>query len=232
MVDLKQILDRVDAIQAPRNLSDRKLSLMAGMSGDVIRNWKRRVKAGDEDAGANRRSLEAVARALGVSSHWLITGEGARSASDALEYAANLERTPETESWRRIPCYDMEASAGDGALVGIGNALFDIGFSEAMLREITSAPPERLAFFRVRGDSMLPTLQSRDWILVDATSRTMGPDGMFLLRTEDLLIVKRIQPVRDGYVRVLSDNPSVPPYEVDAKEMEVMGRIAWIGRRV
>lgn len=226
-MDMHAVLDRIDSIAASRNLTDRKLSLMAGMSGDVIRNWRRRLREEGGDVGASSRSIAAVAHALGVSPEWLETGHG-----DAAGGITREAPTPTPDHWRRIKCYDIDAAAGDGCLVGIENAMFDIGFSTAMLRDITMAPPESLAFVRVRGESMVPTLLNGDWILVDTTRRAVGLGGLFLLRSDDMLMVKRVLPIEGGRIRVQSDNPAVPPFDTDPGVIEIMGRIVWFGRRV
>jgi len=35
-----------------------------------------------------------------------------------------------------------------------------------------------------------------------------------------------------GAYRILSDNPSVPPIDAFDEEMQVVGRVIWIGRRM
>jgi hypothetical protein len=94
-MDMRAILDRIDAIASARNLSDRKLSLMAGMSGDVIRNWRRRVREEGDLVGASRRSIAAVARVLQVSPEWLLTGSDESTGKEAVR---TLPETAPTEA--------------------------------------------------------------------------------------------------------------------------------------
>jgi hypothetical protein len=50
------------------------VSLRAGLSGDGLRNWKRKTKDGSTDGAINVLTLSKVAEVLGVSREWLLTG--------------------------------------------------------------------------------------------------------------------------------------------------------------
>lgn len=226
---LNSIIERIDERRVPLNLTDRALSIRAGLSGDAMRNLRRRVD--DPGAGASQRSLEGLAAALGVSVAWLSTGQDDGSSSEPAVVRNPSQKT--IDDLRHIRCYDIDAAAGNGAVVGIEQALFEIGFSPSMLREITNAPLDALAFVRVRGDSMIPTLVNGDWMMVDTTKREVALGGMFLLRDGETLMVKRVEPLPlSGHILVKSDNPLVPAFEAGPDQIEIMGRVVWIGRRI
>lgn len=65
-MNMHLILARIDQAQSKAGLSDRALSLKAGGSPDLIRNWRRAV-ASDKVAGANFDKLAEVAAALEIS---------------------------------------------------------------------------------------------------------------------------------------------------------------------
>lgn len=71
-MDIIGILNRIDEQAKVLGLSDRSVSLNAGLSSDGIRNWKRRS---DGRSGMNMKSLEKVARTLNVSLNWLLYGD-------------------------------------------------------------------------------------------------------------------------------------------------------------
>ena len=80
------------------------------------------------------------------------------------------------------------ASAGPGAIVreGLGKPYF--GFDERWLKALTATPSSSLSIVRVEGDSMSPTLNDGDDILVDlgdAVERLR--DGIYVLRVDDAL---------------------------------------------
>ena len=57
-----------------------------------------------------------------------------------------------------------------------------------------------------RGDSMGDTIRDREQVLVNRAQRT--PDGVFLLRMDDELRLKRVQRVASGAWVLISDNPA------------------------
>jgi phage repressor protein C with HTH and peptisase S24 domain len=82
---------------------------------------------------------------------------------------------------------------------------------------------------------MSPTLNSGDDILVDlGDSAERLRDGIYVLRADDALVVKRIaiQPV-SRRVTVRSDNPAYPDWpDSGIDEINCVGRVIWAGRRV
>jgi transcriptional regulator with XRE-family HTH domain len=69
-MDMKAILDRITARRTALGLSETGLSLQAG-SRDLIRNWRRALER-DQDISARHDSLDAIAKALKVSTAWLV----------------------------------------------------------------------------------------------------------------------------------------------------------------
>jgi phage repressor protein C with HTH and peptisase S24 domain len=127
------------------------------------------------------------------------------------------------------------ASAGPGAIVTeeLGKPYF--GFDERWLKSLTRTAHENLSIVRVEGDSMSPTLNSGDDILVDlgdASDRLR--DGIYVLRVDDALVVKRLALHPMGRrVTVQSDNPAYPDWpDCDLGEINCIGRVIWAGRKV
>jgi phage repressor protein C with HTH and peptisase S24 domain len=98
-----------------------------------------------------------------------------------------------------------------------------------------ASDPKRLSLIRVEGDSMVPTLADGDEILVDrgdAAERLR--DGIYVLRIEDALVVKRVAPHPAGRtIAVRSDNEAYPSWpDCDPASVEIVGRVVWVGRRI
>jgi phage repressor protein C with HTH and peptisase S24 domain len=131
--------------------------------------------------------------------------------------------------------YDLGASAGFGALDASERPVAHFGFDRARLRGITRSSPEALSLIRVEGDSMEPTLADGDDILVDqADSQERVRDGVYVLRRDDALVVKRIAVhPGTGRITVSSDNPSYPRWtDCDPKDLRFIGRVVWAGRKI
>jgi len=92
----------------------------------------------------------------------------------------------------RINRHPVSVSAGPGAIVSEERGRAYFGFDERWLKGLTQSPPGSLSIVRVEGDSMAPTLSAGDDILVDlgdATGRLR--DGIYVLRVDDAVVVKR-----------------------------------------
>jgi Peptidase S24-like len=133
-----------------------------------------------------------------------------------------------------VPQLSVGASAGPGALTGAELVEGQFGFDAAWLRRLTS-DPANVSAIRVKGDSMMPTLADGDDILVDrgdAADRLR--DGIYVLRIDDALNVKRIALNPAGRtVTIRSDNTAYPDWpDMPMARVDVIGRVIWVGRKV
>jgi phage repressor protein C with HTH and peptisase S24 domain len=147
-----------------------------------------------------------------------------------------LGKAPDTEvtsGIRLIPKLAVGASAGAGAMHD-GEALAGkIGFDEKWLRRM-GLDPAKLSLIRVDGESMSPTLNHGDDIMVDNRAAAQAVrDGIHVIRLDDMLMVKRLAQRPRGRLSVLSDNPNYPDWpDVDGATVTVIGRVVWAGRRL
>lgn len=129
----------------------------------------------------------------------------------------------------------VAVSAGPGAIVTqeLGKPYF--AFDERWLKALTPSSPSNLSIVRVEGDSMAPTLNAGDDILVDLGDAGNGlRDGIYVLRIDDALVVKRIALNPIGRrLTVQSDNPAYPDWpDCSLDEIKPIGRVIWSGRRI
>ena len=133
-----------------------------------------------------------------------------------------------------VPRYDVSASAGPGA-VSEGERVMDrIAFRLDWLQRELRLPVGGLVVVRARGDSMEPTIDEGDILLVDSCQERLTDGGIFVILRGDELVVKRIQNTADGFLLV-SDNGRYQPEKIPATEDEgprVIGRVVWVGHRL
>ena len=135
-----------------------------------------------------------------------------------------------------VPRLDVQASAGPGALDAEEKRLGRIGFDAAWLRRLGlgGGGPGRLSVIRVDGDSMSPTLSDGDEILVDrddGAGRLRA--GIYVLRVEGALVVKRLAVGPGGRLSVRSDNAAYPGWpDLETSSVDAVGRVVWVGRRL
>ena len=131
-----------------------------------------------------------------------------------------------------MPILDLRASAGPGAISGEENAR-SVGMDRVWLRRI-SANPNALSMIRVTGNSMEPTLADGDDIMVDSSDATSRlRDGIYVIRLDDALMVKRLELGKKNALAVRSDNDDVADLEnADVARVAIVGRVVWTGRKI
>lgn len=219
MIDARATLERL--IQE-RGDDFSALSKLLGRNAAYVQQYIRRgiPKKLDED---DRRTL---ARYFGVS-ETLLGGPAEIEFKSAPARPRNREMT-------FVPKLGIGASAGPGAMVGEEAPEAQIGFETSWLRRI-AGNSSNLSIIQVSGDSMSPTLADGDDILVDrADAVDRLRDGIYVLRIDDVLMVKRLalNPVART-LTIKSDNLSYPEWiNCDPASVNVIGRVIWVGRKL
>jgi phage repressor protein C with HTH and peptisase S24 domain len=146
---------------------------------------------------------------------WVITGKG----------------TPhESERYIPVPQYDIAASAGMGAFTDGYSEVEMVLVDKQWLANHLKAKPKDISMINVSGDSMNPTLGHGDVIIVSSDLSRMG-DGIYVLRYDGLLQVKRLQFQPRNKIRVTSDNPTYRPYLVnldqEGLDFNIVGKVIY-----
>ncbi|MEE3716971.1 helix-turn-helix transcriptional regulator [Tumidithrix elongata RA019] len=164
-------------------------------------------------------TIKAFAKKQGLSAERLLQQLGAEVVSEYSDTPAlgyNLAH---------IPVYDILAGAGNGSYAG--DIVQILGFERSWLRSEFGAV-ESLEGVRVSGDSMEPTLKSGDVVLVNRSDHA-PKDGIYVLRIEHDLFVKRLSRLPSNKIEVISDNPSYSNYTIDLSnpptDFQIIGRV-------
>ena len=213
MSDPRSVLER---LCAERGEDFAGLSRMLGRNAAYVQQFVRR--------GAPKRLKEEerrkLARYFAISEALL---GGPAEDPSALHGLVSINRHP------------IGVSAGPGAIAGHEFAKPYFGFDERWLKALTATPSSKLSIVRVEGDSMSPTLNDGDDILVDlGDSSERLRDGIYVLRVDESLIVKRLALNPMGKrVTVQSDNPAYPDWpDCGLDEIQSIGRVIWSGRKI
>lgn len=229
MTERSEVAEKLKALRERADLSYRDMADEAGMSSSSYAHYERRFKRPYLPAD----KAEAFARALvkrGI------------PRSEVMALAGPAEDTPTVliedgdaapDGAAMIPLYDVTASAGHGALVASEDRTAHIAFAPEYLRTVINASSSNLQVIKVQGESMEPTLRDGDLVMIDRSKNDLNFDGLFVLRFGDSLQVKRVNrsPTR-GHVEVISDNPAYGRRDWPASELDPLGRVLWIGKRV
>ena len=194
------------------------LAKAVGVSDNAIYKW---LSGRGQPSVVN---LVALARAARVSIEWLATGEETRQSAQA------VTRAVEHGDFIFMPRTRIRTAGGREGMIRSEQVVDSIAFRAEWVKRRLHTSTRDLLLIEVSGDSMAPTIRDSDLILADLAEPRFKQDGIYLLRHESGLAVKRIQRRPDGKLLVRSDNPKYEP--IVAATVGVIGRVIWIGARV
>lgn len=243
----KLITDRI----AELGLDMSSLSLSMGKNHAYLQQFLKRgvpveLKEGDREMLARHLHIEpddlriSPREMVGTS---LFLSE--RPSRDAL-VPATPELAPGLAGVAEIKAALGAGSAGDGEMgpysVGLGeNISADVvrdvwGIPDAYLQGELRTTRSRVRILEVRGDSMLPTLLPGDRVMVDLTDRRPSPAGLFALWDGVGVAVKRLEHIPNSdppMFKIISDNVERHgTYQRTGDEINVIGRVIWLSRRI
>lgn len=166
--------------------------------------------------------LERLGKALGVAPHELIASAQVPDARPALDESDDVE----LQEW------DIAYGMGGGSYMDLPVTGTPHTFSRQWLRNFTHAPSDKVFLARGAGDSMAPTILDADMVIIDTSEREIRiGDKIWAVVYGTTGYIKRIRPMPDGSVKMLSDNPNVPPETAYDGELSVVGRVVGILRK-
>lgn len=195
---------------------------------------KDRTMVSHVEGGKKFFSLEVVieaARILDTSVDYLVglSADPAPASSLVAPGVPDASTVRDLPGIRWVEVRGLAAAAGGGATV-LGEEIEGyLAFRREWLAS-RGIDPTQCVVIDVMGDSMEPTLPEGSAILVDRGQRRRRDGGVYVLRGEDGLLVKRAIRHRQGWV-MASDNPAhaPSPWQPDA---EVIGEVRWMARSI
>ena len=173
--------------------------------------------------------LHKIARVLETSIAYLEgeTDDPAASAPPA------PSREQMAEMFDLVPVASIDMAYGMGATFAVDPVEQEVlHFPRTWLESVTSTAPASLTWARGRGNSMSPTIEDHDLILIDRSDRSVqDQDAIWAITIGDVAMMKRLR-VRGEKVTILSDNDRVPPDYAHPDEINVVGRVTHIVRRL
>jgi phage repressor protein C with HTH and peptisase S24 domain len=120
---------------------------------------------------------------------------------------------------------DISASAGGGADIDT-EEYQSLELSENFI-EILGGQNEmkNIEAIKVSGDSMEPTFSYDDIVFINRKKIDLSRGGVFVIRTEHGLFIKRVSKRIDGKIDIISDNKEYSKLTVHPTEIEFIGRV-------
>lgn len=129
---------------------------------------------------------------------------------------------------------DVEASMGYGVTVYNENQTAVYNMSKQLVQDLGVCPTQIEMIF-ASGNSMQPTIEGGDSLLVDLSKREVYDGKIYCIRYNGQLYAKRLQRISPTKIKIISDNKDYEPVMVDYEkdqsvELTVIGEIRWAGR--
>jgi phage repressor protein C with HTH and peptisase S24 domain len=208
---------KIKAIREGLGLKQEEFADVLGTTQGTVSRWERGAKPDFE-------YLQAIADKGKTTVDALVTDGTPIPKRDSILVE------PETETVR-LQKLDINASMGPGTEIGDYVEHEAVTFDLRFLQAITRAPVHRLKLITGIGDSMYPTLNWGDTIMIDTTDNMLGKqDGLYWINIFGAAGLKRLRTVAPGRVLVKSDNPAVDDQEMDAADLRIEGRAVWFAR--
>lgn len=210
--------------------SVRSFARKCGMADTTVRQY---VSGRSEPTLSN---LLKIARTKGVSLAWLAAGEGPKCTTPGDTTVES--QTPYNGSqafadeYALIPGYHVQVSTGNGSAFNGEEVRRHLAFRHKWIK-FRGLQANKLAVVFAKGDSMEPTINNNDTLLINLDETRLTDGSIYVLRLGDDLYAKRLQVRPDGGVRLISDNREYDPLDVahdDLEQLNIIGKVVWIGK--
>ena len=191
--------------------SANSLANTAGVSEGALRKWASGVSEPTRDR------LVAIARAAGVNVSWLATGSGARDRTGGGEL-------PVLEGFTALENVTEQGTDQDN--------MRRIAFSQEWLEHNAPSQGPMLATIQAPDDSMSALIPAGAELVIDRTTGEVNRDGIYALRVDGALLVRRLQRIPGGFIEASSETGTYQPFRFQMNDpaVSVIGRVIWVGR--
>lgn len=129
---------------------------------------------------------------------------------------------------------EVSASMGYGVTVYNEQQTASYALSNKLVKDLGINNTQTEIIF-AQGDSMMPTIEGGDSLLVDHSRREVYDGKIYCVRIEGQLYAKRLQKIPPNKIVIVSDNPKYRSFEIDITQpsdydFAVIGEIRWWGR--
>ena len=189
-------------------------------SDQTVTNWSKR--------GVSKAGAIKAQGIFGVSSAKIITGE-----DQSFQPITALAPTPAPGAPAiSVPLLANAGSMGSGTEIQHDDVLVGhIALSEQWVaRRLQPTSHAALRFIHAYGDSMSPTFEDGDILLVDTGIKDPKTiDGVYVMAANDRVYIKRVRQRMDGVVEISSDNATVKTVDVlnGDHRIDILGRVVW-----
>lgn len=218
--------DRLKALMDANNISQSALARAVGISPTSI--WKLL-----NEPSQGSKHTHKIARHLGTTADFLMGESDDRGEGIAPFPIIATEIEDEDDEIVEIEELDLAFGMGGGSYLDMPVKAKPRKFTRGWLRLFTQAPPGRIKIAQGIGDSMAPTIQNADIVIIDTADRLVKiGDQIWAVAYGETGLIKRLRPMPGGGVKIMSDNPLIEAETAYDGELHVIGKVVAVVRRM
>lgn len=232
---MNTLKDRLEELMAEHGLTtQQQLADFAGVSKGLVGQWF------NGSTGLGAKPLLAFGKKTRFSTQWLAdgTGEKYQSASPGKPIESNATAFAVVETWQDgTPLNDEECevpflkevrlSAGSGAFEASDFNGYKLRFHESSLRR-KGINPKDVVCVSADGNSMEPVFPDGATLGVDTSQKHIKDGKIYAINHDGWLRTKILYRLPGNRIRIHSYNEEEhPDEEVDASDIQVIGRVFW-----
>lgn len=216
----KMMIERLKNEMERAGVNARKLSDMA----NVGRSFVYDILNG-KSCNPTTSKITAVANVLGVSVPYLVSG----TSND------NEIITRTGDNFVCVLSAEVKVDKKGERSLATNSQSKSFFFQREWLENSLNANIDNLIAVAIEDETMSPTLQRKDSILVDKSDKFSGNVGVYLIFDGVNVAARRLEFVANSNgekVHVISDNRKYTSYEVLLSDVEIVGRVIWYSREL
>lgn len=180
----------------------------------------------DASSPKTETTTEICAR-FHISPQWLLMGIG--EPFSKTELVTELDANSTDVNIIMVPMVEALLSAGSGSFETSDYSERKYAFRNDFLARKGNV--KEMVLMRVSGDSMEPSIEDGDVVLIDQSQKDILPGRILAVGIQDLVYLKRINARPDKLI-LTSDNENYLPIEVDMRgdlceHVRIIGKVIW-----
>ncbi|PNU06459.1 hypothetical protein A8V01_02635 [Novosphingobium guangzhouense] len=176
--------------------------------------------------------IYAIAKALGVTPEYL-SGDSEEISGDVARHTSRDVRALDEDEIVEIKELDLAFGMGGGSYLDLPVKEKGRKIARDWLRLYTNSPASRIFLARGIGDSMSPTIQNDDVVIIDTAQTLVGMgDQIWAISYGNFGLIKRLRPLPSGGIKIMSDNPHVESEVAYDGELHPIGKVVAIIRKM
>ncbi len=126
-------------------------------------------------------------------------------------FLTDVNKTNQKYDCITVDYIHINPSCGKGTSVYYDTDITPIKLGTQMLQSVLKVShPQNLKVFKASGDSMVPTIEDSDMLLIDTGRTDYNNGGIFLLTINNDWFIKRLRKRMTGELDIISDNSKYP----------------------